>query len=104
MFEGISLSGFAICYGPLALTIIGFAVFAGITDADARRRYLRRPGEEKGEIKRTEPLTAETPSGGLVTINPSEDSSSSRGSSSTSSSAVASSSDSDSSSDSSDES
>lgn len=77
MLENIPLSGYAICYGPLLLTIVGFIVFAVLTDADARRSYLRRmdprPESERREdqpLPVDKPTNAETPSGSRVTILP----------------------------------
>ncbi|MCU0511908.1 MAG: hypothetical protein MUE40_04980 [Anaerolineae bacterium] len=73
------LSGLLLCYGPLALTIIGFVVFAAITDAGVTRTYLRRldlrPESEQPELP--EPLVkvrtvARTPSGMRVTLIPGE--------------------------------
>ena len=79
MLENFPLSGFAICYGPLALVILGFIAFAVITDAHARRTYLRRL-DPRPEIERypDAPLTvdkavvAETPAGFTVTLQPAE--------------------------------
>lgn len=74
----IPISAWFLCYGPLAITVLGFIVAAAFTDADARRRYLRnldmRPDGERPE--ETPPVTrrinAETPSGARVTIKPAE--------------------------------
>ena len=74
MLEYFSISGFALCYAPLALMIIGFITFAGITDAHARRSYLRnmdtRPEHERGDESSavTQPIRAETPAGMGVTL------------------------------------
>lgn len=66
------LEAIAICYGPLALVVIGFVVAALFTDGDARRTYLRyfpsRDGHGPREVN--EPLTAETPARVTVTILP----------------------------------
>lgn len=77
ILENIPLSGYALCYGPLAVIIIGFIIFAAMTDADARRPYLRqtdpRPESERVSdpiVEVTAPMTAETPGGGRVTIMP----------------------------------
>jgi hypothetical protein len=77
MLENFPLSGFAICYGPLALTIALFIFFAVRTDADARRAYLRRldprPEAERTDeppIEITAPVQAETPAGMRVTLLP----------------------------------
>ncbi|MGF1507652.1 MAG: hypothetical protein ACFB51_21370 [Anaerolineae bacterium] len=78
MLEGIPISGYILCYGPLALTVIGFIIFAALTDVDARRTYLRwldpRPEEERLQDHETPVITreikAETPSGVRVIIKP----------------------------------
>lgn len=77
MLENFSISGFALCYAPLALIIIGFIVFAGITDGQARRSYLRsmdtRPERERpaaDPLPITQPINAETPTGMRVTLTP----------------------------------
>ena len=77
IFEYTTISGLLICYGPLAVTIIGFIVFAAMTDVDARRTYLRRldlrTEDEMPEVLPpviTEPIDAETPSGARVRIIP----------------------------------
>lgn len=73
----IPVSALLICYGPLLVTVVGFVVFAGLTDVDSRRTYLRRldprpeaeqPSELPMLIKNR--VTAETPSGSVVTIVP----------------------------------
>jgi len=76
-FQSLGLSGYVLCYGPLALIILGFIAFAMVTDANARRTYLRRldPRPEKdrvdeGPIARTKPVEAVTPSGVSVRIMP----------------------------------
>ena len=76
-FQSLGLSGYVLCYGPLALIILGFIAFAMVTDANARRTYLRRldPRPEKervdeGPIARTQPVEALTPSGVSVRIMP----------------------------------
>lgn len=79
MLENFPLSGSAICYGPLALVILGFIAFAIITDAHARRTYLRRL-DPRPEIERfpdtplpvDKPVVAETPAGLTVTLTPAE--------------------------------
>ena len=83
-FETLPLSAYALCYGPLALTIIGFIAFAYMTDVDARRTYLRdmdkrgddelSPEEIEAKRERTEgkKFTAEVPSGDKVTIDRTE--------------------------------
>lgn len=79
MLENLPLSAYAICYGPLALVIIGFIVFAALTDANARRPYLRRldlrPESERPQddpIPVERPIRAETPAGAKVTLLPPE--------------------------------
>lgn len=79
MLENFPLSGFAICYGPLALVIIGFITFAVLTDAHARRTYLRRldPRTEAERLPDTpvaidRTIRAETPAGIPVTLTPAE--------------------------------
>jgi len=90
MLENVPISGLAICYGPLALTIIGFIAFAVLTDADARRTYLRRldprTEEERGEedpLPLTEPVVAATPSGRIVELRPDEETNAGAGSANT---------------------
>lgn len=75
-FSEVPINALLICYGPLFLVIAGFIAFAFTTDIDARRRYLRRKAGEDSGVKmqdpvvHTKPYTAETPSGGVVTIRP----------------------------------
>jgi predicted flap endonuclease-1-like 5' DNA nuclease len=63
----IPFNAILICYGPLAVVVLGFIFFAVLTDVNARRSYLRRSLV-------TEPVTmafnAETPSGAKVLIRP----------------------------------
>lgn len=63
----IPFNAILICYGPLAVVVLGFIFFAVLTDANARRSYLRRSLV-------TEPVTtaftAQTPSGAEVLIRP----------------------------------
>ncbi len=73
----IPISALAICYGPLALMIIGFIGFAYLTDVDARRTYLRRmddrPEDEQpvpDPLPVTRAFNAQTPGGSRVTIAP----------------------------------
>ncbi len=40
--DGVPLTGIAFCYAPLLVTVLGFVLFAAMTDLDARRTYLRR--------------------------------------------------------------
>ena len=77
MLENLTLSGFFICYVPLALVIVGFIIFAGITDAHARRSYLRQMDlRQENERPEAEPLPieqpyrTETPAGMTVTLTP----------------------------------
>lgn len=72
MPENTILSGIAICYGPLALTILGFIFFAWLTDTDARRKYLRRPRSGVTFVAKGGDVNAETPSGAAVTIKPTD--------------------------------
>lgn len=79
MLEGIPLTAYAFCYGPLLLTVLGFIVFAALTDVDARRSYLRnldpRGEDEKPEDEATvidREIRTETPSGVRVTVKPKE--------------------------------
>lgn len=77
MLADFPLSGFAICYGPLFLMIAGFIAFAVLTDANARRTYLRRL-DPRAESERppleplpiTKPVEAETPAGLKVVMLP----------------------------------
>lgn len=81
MFQDIPFTAYLICYGPLVLTVGGFIAYAAITDADARRKYLRRmetrPDDQvapvEGPIKIESVKEAETPSGTRVRIEPAED-------------------------------
>lgn len=79
MLEGIPITGYTLCYGPLAVIIIGFIIFAAMTDGIARRTYLRlldpRPDEERfsdpAPVKTVDkPTTTITPSGATVTLQP----------------------------------
>lgn len=65
--EDFPLNGFLFCYGPLALMIIGFIIFAALTDVNARRSYLRR-GIRPNPSDRT--IVAQTPAGAEVMIGP----------------------------------
>jgi hypothetical protein len=82
MLENFPISAYAICYGPLAMTIIGFIVFAYFTDKHARRTYLRemdpRPDSERLEDVQSpvvvdRPIRAETPAGVSLKILPPEE-------------------------------
>lgn len=77
MFDGYPISGLAICYGPLFLTIAGFIAYAVITDAHARRTYLRRMDmrdefekEPDTPIAVERRVNTETPAGMSVSIVP----------------------------------
>lgn len=65
--EDVPLSGIAICYAPLLLTVLGFIFFAALTDLNARRTYLRRD-LRRGQAEH--PFIAETPAGAEVLIGP----------------------------------
>lgn len=65
--EDVPLTAYAICYGPLLITVVGFVVFAALTDSNARRTYLRRDIKEP---RRDTTRTAEIPEGSVVTIEP----------------------------------
>ncbi|MBK7894504.1 MAG: hypothetical protein IPJ90_06380 [Anaerolineaceae bacterium] len=78
-FQGLGLSSYILCYGPLAFVILGFIAFAMITDAKARATYLRRldprPEAERvdeGPVHLTRPVEAFTASGVSVRLMPSE--------------------------------
>jgi hypothetical protein len=80
MLETVPINAYLICYGPLALTVGGFILFALITDTHARRRYLRRldPRVEVEQIGRKtvqvqRRKTIETPAGYDVTLLPPEE-------------------------------
>ncbi len=74
--QDVPITGLLFCYGPLILTVLGFIVFAALTDGNARRTYLRRKigPEEKNLGKqvgvRTRPLTVATPAGSYLTVQP----------------------------------
>lgn len=85
MLENLPLSAYGVCYGPLALIILGFIVFASLTDVHARRTYLRRldprPESERPDdapLAVTRPVSAQTPAGASVSFAPAEQSSSAR--------------------------
>lgn len=76
-FQSLMLSGYVLCYGPLALVIFGFIAFAIITDGQARRTYLRRldirPEAERideGPVAVTRSMRVLTPSGASVGLVP----------------------------------
>lgn len=74
----VQITGIVLCYGPLALVVLGFIGFAALTDADVGRRYLRRIDDRTEEempdgplsVLVTEPTEAKTPSGSRVIITP----------------------------------
>ncbi|HMR66384.1 MAG TPA: DUF4332 domain-containing protein [Anaerolineae bacterium] len=79
MFQELGASGIVLCYGPLALTIIGFIAFAYLTDNISTRTYLRnmdpRPEAEQGRFQSysvKQPVQALTPAGGKVVLLPGE--------------------------------
>jgi predicted flap endonuclease-1-like 5' DNA nuclease len=74
-FQSLALSGYVLCYGPLALVILGFIAFAMITDAQARSVYLRRldtrPEAERvdeGPVPVNQSMRVMTPSGASVDL------------------------------------
>ena len=76
-FQELMLSGYILCYGPLALIIFGFIAFALLTDKNARSTYLRRldPRPEaqrvdEGPLAVTQPMQVVTPSGAKVRLVP----------------------------------
>lgn len=78
-FQELMLSGYVLCYGPLALVILGFIAFAMFTDGKARRTYLRRldPRPEaarvdEGPVTVTQPMQVITPTGASVRLLPDE--------------------------------
>ncbi len=74
MFSQYPYSGFVLCYGPLALIILGFVIAAFLTDGNARRTYLRkldpRPFRDQSSapVARKKAVTALTPGGMVVTL------------------------------------
>lgn len=77
MLADYGLSGVLLCYGPLALVIVGFIGFAIVTDRNARSGYLRRldprDDEERGEVEPvvvTKEMYAVTPGGMMVGFQP----------------------------------
>ena len=76
-FQALPFSGYLLCYGPLALVLLGFIAAAIVTDGKARRTYLRRldprPEAERvdeGAIAISGPVDALTPSGVSVRLLP----------------------------------
>jgi predicted flap endonuclease-1-like 5' DNA nuclease len=80
MFIDIPIGAIALCYAPLGIMILGFIGFAVLTDADARRTYLRdmdvrtdaelTPEDMMAKRKPNRTLEAEIPSGSRVMIKP----------------------------------
>ncbi|MCA9969853.1 MAG: DUF4332 domain-containing protein [Anaerolineales bacterium] len=77
MFGEMQFSGLLLCYGPLALIILGFIAFAALTDSQARSKYLRvldpRADTERTERVRpvvTREVVARTPTGMVVALQP----------------------------------
>jgi hypothetical protein len=74
--QDVPLTGLLFCYGPLILTVLGFIVFAALTDGNARRTYLRRKigSEEKNLGNQVNTLmrskTVVTPAGSYLTVQP----------------------------------
>lgn len=76
-FQALPFSGYLLCYGPLALVLLGFIAAAIVTDGKARGTYLRRldprPEAERvdeGPIALSRPVEALTPSGVSVRLMP----------------------------------
>lgn len=69
MIYNTPIEAYLICYGPLFITVLGFILFAFVTDGDARRTYLRRlSGRKTGPV--TKAIHGRTPAGVYVTIIP----------------------------------
>jgi len=74
--QDIPLSGIFLCYVPLLVTVVGFVTAAVLTDVNSRRTYLRkrdlRPENEQSHeaIQWDRPVTAQTPHGTFVTVQP----------------------------------
>lgn len=80
IFQEIEASGILLCYGPLALTIIGFIAFAYLTDNISTRTYLRNlDPRPEAEIKESQAIAVKrstraiTPTGASVTMMPTEE-------------------------------
>jgi len=69
MLYDTPIEAYVLCYGPLVITVLGFILFAIMTDGDARRTYLRRLMGRKPE-RATKAVHAQTPAGVRVTILP----------------------------------
>lgn len=75
-FQELMLSGYVLCYGPLALILLGFIAFAFLTDKQARSTYLRRldPRPEAKRVDtpvaRMDAVSAYTPAGIGVNLLP----------------------------------
>ncbi len=75
-FQELGLSAYLLCYGPLALILLGFIAFAFLTDKQARSTYLRRldPRPEAKRIDtpvaRAHEVSAYTPAGIGVRLLP----------------------------------
>jgi len=63
--QDVPLTGIAFCYAPLLLTVLGFILFAGWTDLNARRTYLRR---EIADLPLQPYRVVETPTGAEVMV------------------------------------
>jgi hypothetical protein len=75
----VSIQGLLFCWGPLIVTVLGFAAFAWWTDGDARRSYLRRidlrdewEAPEVPEPVMDKPFEAKTPSNARVQVDPTQ--------------------------------
>lgn len=66
--QDVPLTGIAFCYAPLLLTVLGFIIFAAMTDLDARRTYLRRALGKV--VPPAQPMLVETPSRAEVVLVP----------------------------------
>jgi len=69
MIYNTPIEAYLICYGPLFITVLGFILFAFVTDGDARRTYLRRLSGRKPEPV-TKAMHGRTPAGVYVTVIP----------------------------------
>lgn len=75
-FQELGLSAYLLCYGPLALILLGFIAFAFLTDKQARSTYLRRldprPEAQRVDtpVARANAVSAYTPAGIGVRLLP----------------------------------
>jgi hypothetical protein len=70
MFADFQYSGLVLCYGPLALIIVGFIASAFLSDKHARRTYLRKRGESGTAVQKE--VVAQTPAGMVVKLTPAD--------------------------------